>query len=48
MNILFYISKTETRTDICEIHIISITIPIWFLLYSFNQTDCRNTAALEN
>jgi len=28
MNILFYISKTETRTDICEIHIISITIPI--------------------
>jgi len=36
-----YISKTETRTDLCEVHIISIIIPIWFLLYSLNQPDCR-------
>ena len=36
-----YISKTETRTDLCEVHIISIIIPIWFILYSFNQPDCR-------
>jgi len=36
-----YISKTETRTDICEVHIISIIIPIWFILYSLNQPDCR-------
>jgi len=36
-----YISKTETRTDLCEVHIISVIIRIWFLLYSLNQPDCR-------
>ena len=36
-----YINKTETRTDLCEVHIISIIIPIWFLLYSCNRPDCR-------
>jgi len=36
-----YISKTETRTDLCEVHIISVVIPIWFLLHSLNQRDCR-------
>jgi len=33
INILCFISKTETRTDFCEVHIISIIISIWFLLY---------------
>jgi len=36
-----YISKTETRTDLCEVHIISIIIPILFLLHSLNQPDCK-------
>jgi len=36
-----YISKTETLSDLCEVHITSIIIPIWFLLYSFNWPDCR-------
>jgi len=36
-----YIRYTETRTDLCEVHIISIIIPIGFLLYSLNQPDCR-------
>jgi len=36
-----YISKTETRTDLCEVQIISVIIPIWFLLHSLNQPDCR-------
>jgi len=38
---LCYISKTKTRTDLCEVHIISIIIPIWCLLYSFDRPDCR-------
>jgi len=42
-----YISKTETRTDLCEVHIISIIIPIWFLLYSLNQPDCRIESCAE-
>jgi len=29
INILCYISKTETQTDFCEVHVISIIIPIW-------------------
>ena len=36
-----YISKTETRTGLCEVHIISIIIPILFLLHSLNQPECR-------
>ena len=32
INILCYISKTETQTDFCEVHIITIIIPVWFLL----------------
>jgi len=35
-----YISKTETQTELSEVHITSIIIPIWFLLYSFNRPDC--------
>jgi len=41
INILCSIIKTETRTDLREVHIISIIIPIWFLLYSLNQPNCR-------
>ena len=47
INILRYISKTETRTNLCEVRITFIIIPIWFLLYSFNRSDCGNTASLE-
>jgi len=36
-----YISKTETRTGPCELHIISIIIHIWSFLYRFNWPDCR-------
>ena len=39
-----YISKTETRTDLCEVHIISIIIPIRFFLYSLNQHDLYSPA----
>jgi len=46
INNLYYISKTETWTDFCEIYM-SIIIPVWFLLYSFNQPDHRNRPALE-
>ena len=42
-----YIRKTETRTDLREVHIISITIPIWFLLYSLNQPACRIESCAE-
>jgi len=36
-----YMSKTKTQSDLCEVHIISIIIPISFLLYSFHRPDCR-------
>ena len=42
-----YISKTETRTDLFEVHIISVIIPIWFLLHSLNQADCRIESCAE-
>ena len=32
INILYYISKSETQTDFCEVHIVTIIIPVWFLL----------------
>ena len=35
------ISKTEIRADLCAIHIISIIILVWFLLYSSNRPDFR-------
>ena len=41
IDIVYYISKTEMRSDLCEVHMIYIIIPIWFLLYSFNRPDCR-------
>jgi len=47
ISISWFISKTEIRTDFCEVHIISITIPILFLIYSFNRPCCKNTPAPE-
>ena len=32
INLLCYISKCETQTDFCEVHIVTIIIPVWFLL----------------
>jgi len=32
INILCYISKTETQIDFCEVHLVTIIIPVWFLL----------------
>ena len=39
--------KTETRADLCEVHIISIIIPLRFLLYILNQPDCRIESCAE-
>jgi len=38
VNIVCYISKSETRIHICEVNIIFVIISIWFLYYAvFNQ-----------
>ena len=47
ISIFCYISKTEKQTDLCEVHIISIIIPVCFLLYSLNQPDCRIESCAE-
>ena len=38
INILCYISKSQTQTDFCEVHIVTILIPVWFLLQQFLLT----------
>ena len=46
LNIVRCISKTEAQIYFCEVHIISVIIPIRCLLCSFDQT-CRYTPPLE-
>ena len=44
---LFIFCQMHLATDLCEVHIISIIIPFWFLLYSLNQPDCRIESCAE-
>ena len=44
---LFYISKTETWINFCEVHITCVIISVRFLLYSFNWPSRRYTLWVE-